>query len=251
MYVKVFFVGLLLCLLLPTIAVYGAALDEYTVHYHYDEAVELEEIQTTFVTLAHVNLRPTPCTSGDRITLIGLGRRVEVTDFRDGVWFAVDYNGQLGYVYAEFLRELPQPGEPGAVGQVEMLEWSVVRTILPKNTPITVIDVRTGLRYQIISFSHGNHADVVPATADDTAIMRQAFGTWTWTPRPIVVLIGDRAIAASINGMPHAGTPISNNNMNGHVCIHFAGSRTHNGNRSHERDHQNAVREAYNTASNW
>ena len=206
------------------------------------------EVQTIFITTARVNLRPTPGTYGERITLVNAGRRVEVTDFRDGAWFAVEYNGMQGYMSAEFLRELPEPGTPG---YVEKIAWSSMRNILPKNTPFTVIDVRSGLSYQMISFSHGNHADVFPATAHDTEIFRQTFGgRWDWTPRPVLVLVGGRTVAASISGMPH-GTGSRNNNMNGHVCLHFLGSRTHNGNRSHERDHQNAVNEAFNTASRW
>jgi len=51
--------------------------------------------------------------------------------------------------------------------------------------------------------------------------------------------------------MPHGGTPSSSNNMSGHLCIHFQGSRTHNGSVGHERDHQRSVTEAYNTASGW
>jgi len=218
----------------------------------YTNGEEDKEVQTTFITTARVNLRPTPSTDQNRITLIGSGRRVEVTDFRDGEWFQVTYNGLTGYLYARFLRELPQPGAHGTPGQVEKIEWSVARNIIPKNTPLTVIDVRTGLSYQITSFSHGRHADVVPATAEDTAIMRQAFGgSWCWTPRPILLLVDGRTLAASINGMPHGGTPNRTNNMNGHICMHFVGSRTHNGSTGHERDHQNAIREAYNTASRW
>jgi len=215
-----------------------------------EEAAQPEpEIQTTFITTSNVNLRPSPSTDGERIILINAGRRVEVTDFRDGVWFAIEYGNWQGYVYAEFLRELPEPGTPG---NVERIEWSSMRNILPQHTPFTVIDVRTGLSYQMISFSHGNHADVFPATAADTAIFRQTFGgRWDWQPRPVVVIAGGRTVAASINGMPHGGSGNVNNNMNGHVCLHFSGSRTHNGNRSHERDHQNAVNEAFNIASRW
>ena len=237
---KVFLISLVLSVFLLPMVAHG---EEYS-----------EEAQTTFVTTARLNLRPTPGTDGGRIALAGVGSRVEVTDFRDGVWFAVEYNGQQGYMYARYLRELNVTGGEAAdaVGQAEMLEWSVLRYIIPRNTPITVIDVRTGLSYQVISFSHGSHADVFPATPEDTEIMRQAFGgSWTWTPRPILVVVGERTFAASINGMPHGGGGNRGNNMNGHVCIHFRGSRTHNGNRHHERDHQNAVQEAFNAASNW
>lgn len=207
------------------------------------------QVEVIFITTSNLNLRPSPSTSGERIALVYAGRRVEVTDLRDGVWFAVSYNGLQGYMYA---RHLAEPGSHGTPGRVEMVEWSVARNILPRNTPITIIDVRTRVSYQVVSFSHGSHADVFPLTADDTETMRQTFGgSWTWTPRPILVVFDGRTVAASINGMPHGGGANRANNMNGHVCIHFLNSRTHNGNQRHENDHQNAVREAYNTASSW
>ena len=111
-------------------------------------------------------------------------------------------------------------------------------------------DVRTGINYRVASFSHGNHADVRPVNADDTAAILLTFGgRWSWDTRPILVHIGDRVIAASINGMPHGGDGTNHgNNMNGHLCIHFYGSRTHNGNRIHEEDHQRSVQEAFNSA---
>ena len=127
-----------------------------------------------------------------------------------------------------------------------LLEWSYVSTILPRNTPVTITDVRTGLTYRVNSFSHGSHADVFPVSPEDTATLLRTFnGQWTWDTRPIWVHINGRKVAASINGMPHGGTGNRGNNMNGHICIHFRGSRTHNGSRFHERDHQNSVMEAY------
>jgi len=127
-----------------------------------------------------------------------------------------------------------------------LLDWSYVRNILPRNTPVTVTDVRTGLTYRVNSFSHGNHADVFPVGPEDTATLLRTFnGQWSWDTRPIWVHINGRKVAASINGMPHGGGGGNGNNMNGHICIHFRGSRTHSGSRFHERDHQNSVMEAY------
>jgi len=248
MYIKAILASLLVSIILLPAAVFAAEYDDAAPY----DAIVLEEyeeeIQTIYITTANLNLRSQPTTDSERVTLAPAGSRVEVTDFRDGEWFAVIFNGYTGYMYAEFLRELPQPGTPG---EVQMLEWSYVRNVLPLNVPVTVIDVRSGLSYQVMSFSHGRHADVVTATADDTAIMRQTFGRWDWTPRPILLIFGDYTIAASINGMPHGGNPNPSNGLNGHFCIHFVGSRTHNGSTGHERDHQNAIREAYRTASAW
>ena len=213
---------------------------------YYDEEPEMPLI---FRTTANLNLRSGPGTQYTRLTTINNGRLVYVTDLRDGEWFAVEVNGQVGYMFSEFLVEVVDAATIAAEinGYVERLHWSEARQIVTIGTTLTVIDVRTGITWQMASFSNGNHADVEPLTAADTAAMLQAWGgRWCWQPRPIHVIVGDRILAASLNGMPHAGSTRSGNNMNGHVCMHFYGSRTHNGNRSHERDHQNAVNEAFN-----
>ncbi|MCL1997831.1 MAG: hypothetical protein FWG65_03600 [Turicibacter sp.] len=127
-----------------------------------------------------------------------------------------------------------------------LIDWSQARNTLPRNTPVMITDVRTGITYWMNIFSMGNHADAFAVSAADTATVLRTFnGRWSWNTRPIWVHVGDRKYAASINGMPHAGGPRNGNNMNGHLCIHFRGSRTHSGSRTHERDHQNSVMEAY------
>jgi len=227
---------------------------------HYQEYIPYtyeddEEAPMRFRTTANLNLRSNPSTTAARITTVNRGSIVYATDLRDGEWFAVTVNGQAGYMYAAFLTEAPQAAvsATGEVviseinGTVERLHWSEARQLTTIGTTLTIIDVRTGITWQMASFSNGNHSDVEPLTAADTAAMQQAWGgRWCWTPRPVHVIVGDRVLAASLNGMPHAGWTRRDNNMNGHVCLHFYGSRTHNGNRSHERDHQNAVNEAFN-----
>jgi len=249
MYIKAFIASLLFCIILLPTTVLGLEIED--VGYIYGDTAnfdEYEKIQATFVTTARLNLRCSPSTDGERITTVNAGSRVEIVAFRDGVWFAVEYDGMQGYMYAEFLRELSDSDLPG---QVELLAWSTMSSLIPKHTPLTVIDVRTGLTFQMISFSHGSHADMFTTTTEDTDILRQAFGgRWCWEPRPMLLIIGERTFAASMSGMPHGGGS-RGNGMNGHVCMHFLYSRTHNGNTSHERNHQNAVHEAYNTASSW
>ncbi|MCL2224374.1 MAG: SH3 domain-containing protein [Defluviitaleaceae bacterium] len=208
-----------------------------------------EHEPVTFITTSRLNLRTAPGTYNERIRTVNPGTRVEVLDFGCGYWFEVYHNGTTGFMYAAHLRELGDG--TSAFGEVELLHWSYARYVMTLGTIATLIDVRTGLSWQVASFSNGNHADIETITAEDTAIKLQAFGSWTWTPRPVIVLINDRTIAASVNGMPHAGWTRSGNNMNGHVCLHFLGSTTHRPAAQHVRDHQNAVMEAYNTALTW
>ena len=254
-------ISILLSILLMPAAIFGADLEDHHESIYYRQnivaqvaAEHMEELNTSFVTTARLNLRPTPSTDLAPITLVQTGRVVEVIDFLDGEWFRVDYQGTIGYMYAEFLTpatpEVMEIIETASAsvsytGNAEMIPWSQMTNILPQNTPFTVVDVRTGISWQMKSFSHGNHADVFTVTQNDTNAMLRAFGgSWTWTPRPILVQTGGRTVVASMSGMPHAGGQRNGNGMNGHVCIHFYGSRTHNGNRSHEAEHQNAVQEA-------
>ena len=115
---------------------------------------------------------------------------------------------------------------------VEMLSWwEGVRPILPLHTPIRITDIGTGIYYYVISMSNGNHADVETITAEDTALLDESFN-WvrTWSARPVWVTIGDRVFSAAIHNMPHEGWTVHGNNMNGHLCLHFYESRTHNTN---------------------
>lgn len=230
---KIILVGLLLTII-------------FAVHAHADYAADT----ATYITTSNLNLRTGPGTGYTRLTTVQAGTQVTVTDRRDGTWFAVIVGERTGYMYAQWLAELAATAHTS--GTLELVQWSEARDIVTRGYIFTVIDVRTGLSWEMASFSIGSHADVETITAADTATMRQAFGgSWTWTPRPVVVVARGRALAASINGMPHAGWTRSGNNMNGHVCLHFQGSLTHNRTISHERDHQAAVLEAFRYGARW
>jgi|GEM_PF-5647379 len=58
-----------------------------------------------YKTTDNVNLREGPSTDFNKITTVPKGSTVSVTDFLDYEWFLVDYNGQAGYMKAEFLTE--------------------------------------------------------------------------------------------------------------------------------------------------
>jgi len=219
------------------------------------EVVAESAFPRTYITNGNgVRLRTVPSTEGNIIRNVPINNRVYVTAVVNAEWLAVTHNGTPGYMASQWLRPCDGNVVHTNVGAIELLDWwTEARPLMRTGMAVTIIDVRTGIRYQVASFSNGNHADVEPITAHDTAEMLRAFGgRWCWQPRPVLVVLPcGRTLAASINGMPHAGWTNNNNNMNGHVCLHFLNSRTHNGNRSHERDHQNAVQEAFNTASRW
>jgi hypothetical protein len=114
--------------------------------------------------------------------------------------------------------------------RIEMLEWKVVNTLLPKYSKFTVLDIRTGKQFNVQRRAGSHHADVQPLTAKDTKIMKKIYGgKWSWKRRAVLIITNDRMIAASMHGMPH-GAGALDNNFPGHFCIHFYGSTTHSTN---------------------
>ncbi|MFH1879759.1 MAG: peptidoglycan-binding protein, partial [Bacillota bacterium] len=123
------------------------------------------------------------------------------------------------------------------------LDWFLdnVSSVIPKNARFTVKDVRTGKTFTAIRWSGTNHLDAEPAAADDTAAFKSIYrGTWSWDRRPILILYKGKVYAASMNGMPHGTTTIADNDFDGHFCIHFKNSKTHETNQI-DSEHQAAV----------
>ena len=220
---------------------------------------------TDFVVSGNVNLRTGPSTNHDIIELLSAGTTIELWDFDPFTWSQVRANGQMGYISSQFIvaawefeemqlvaaGQFVYPTAPSHIGTIELLPWSEARRVWSRGDIAQITDVRTGIVYHVRNMGNGNHSDVETVTQADTNAMRQTYGgVWSWATRPVIVSVNGRHIAASINGMPHAGATIVGNGMQGHVCIHFRGSRTHNGNRRHEQDHQNAVMEAFNVWAN-
>ncbi|HPF88386.1 MAG TPA: peptidoglycan-binding protein [Candidatus Limiplasma sp.] len=111
-----------------------------------------------------------------------------------------------------------------------VLDWfeDNVSAVIPKHATFTIKDVRTGKTFKAKRWSGVNHLDAEPLTAEDTATMKSIYGgSWSWSRRPILILYKNKVYAASMNGMPHGTTTISGNNFDGHFCIHFKNSKTH------------------------
>jgi hypothetical protein len=247
---KWFVIFLLSVFLFSPMAVYGFALDTscWVGEETEDEENEGETVNT-FVTTAPLNLRPAPTTDVPRIVLAPQGSLVQVTDFRDGEWYAVIFNGYSGFMFAEFLKPyniIPFVApDLDNLAPVEIVDWHTANGLFPFNESVTVIDVRTGTSWQVARFGGDLHADVETVTAEDTANMLRAFNhRWTWDPRPILVIIDGRTLAASIGGMPHGIVTNFRNNVHGHFCLHFFGSLVHGASGVDPR-HHNAVIEAF------
>lgn len=121
------------------------------------------------------------------------------------------------------------------------MEWSKVDSIFPRESKAIITDVETGLSLEVKRLYGTNHADVEPLTAQDTRILRSIYGgSWSWERRSVIVYVDNHLIAGSINGKPHGGAAIENNNFPGHICLHFKNSRLHN-NGTKDPEHQNMI----------
>lgn len=115
--------------------------------------------------------------------------------------------------------------------------------IYPRGSVAKVIDVDTGTTFHMKRTGGSYHADAEPVSKEDTEKIKQIWGGWSWKRRAVIVEIGGVRIAASMHGMPHAYQYVSNNGMDGHVCIHFYKSRTHIRNQE-DAEHQAMVLKA-------
>lgn len=121
------------------------------------------------------------------------------------------------------------PSKSGAI----LEDWNTgfINSAWARGTKAKITDVVTGTSYWVQRKGGTKHVDAEPLTANDTKIMDEVFGhksTWT-NIRAIVVWIDGKPYAAAQNFMPHGEASISDNNFDGHFCIHFLHSRTHGG----------------------
>ncbi|WP_051688114.1 hypothetical protein [Desulfofalx alkaliphila] len=120
-----------------------------------------------------------------------------------------------------------------------LIPWSEARHIFGRFVKGTVEDIDTGLRFDVQRREGRYHADVQPLTARDTAIMKEIYeGEWSWRRKAVVVEVDNMRIAASMSGMPHGAGAIKHNEFDGHFCLHFLDSTTHNNPESTNLAHQ-------------
>lgn len=130
-------------------------------------------------------------------------------------------------------------------GHGELLTWSWARWVFPVGGTATVTDLQTGRKFRVYHMGGSNHADCEPLTAADTAIMYELYGRkWSWATRPVLLTVGGRTFAASINGQPHGHQTIRNNNFDGQFCLYFYDSKGHSSNAVNPRHQADVLRAA-------
>ena len=142
----------------------------------------------------------------------------------------------------------------------EKIDWFTggIQEMLPRGSKFKIYDVKTGIVFWAYRQAGGKHMDIETLSAADSERLCQIYGTKTlqeivdrnmWYPRrACLVTIGTRTFACSLDGMQHGDDTISNNGMDGQVCLHFTNSTGHSPNAPVSDSHKEAIEYAYNHA---
>ena len=112
---------------------------------------------------------------------------------------------------------------PPSASQVRYANWfNEIRAIARSMPDVVIYDPVSGLHFNLHMFSFGKHADSETPTAADTAILNQVVGVNTWTPKYVWVVFPDgKVYIASIHSHGHEVDHTPNNDLEGHICLHF------------------------------
>lgn len=192
--------------------------------------------------------------TGSAVKTLKVNTKISVSAY-NSKWAKVTVGGSNYFMYLSSISKtkinvIPDNGSTvmPASGTAKEADWwtSGIASKFAVGDVVTVTDVETGIAWQEKRTGGTNHADTQPLTADDTAAMKKACGTFSWTRRAVFVTVDGVNYAASINTMPHgSGDSVPGNNYNGHHCIHFTNSRTHGTNKVCSL-HQGAIKKALN-----
>ncbi len=118
-------------------------------------------------------------------------------------------------------------------------------SVLKKGEYGMLYDIESGTVISIKRMGGSSHADIEPATKDDTAKLLQMCGDkFSWDSRSVILIANGKCVAAAINTMPHGDQTITDNGYDGQFCLHLYNSRTH-GSDSINSEHQKAIYNAY------
>lgn len=106
----------------------------------------------------------------------------------------------------------------------------------------TLTDLQTGKSFNVYVQSTGQHADVEPLTANDTAIMCSIYGVGraediNYVRRAMIATVGNYQFVCSMYGEAHGSEVIgAENNYDGQFCVHFRQSKTSDTKLVHEEN---------------
>lgn len=141
-------------------------------------------------------------------------------------------------------------GNGPAASQVKLLMWyTEIKPTIKSGQTVLVYEPKSGSSFKLRFYSLGRHADSEPLTAQDTAIMKAAWGgKFSWDEKPVYVLLPSGTWAlASMHCMPHLSGSIKDNDFDGHLCVHFPRTMEETA----QKDPKNGVRHQKDIRKAW
>lgn len=125
-------------------------------------------------------------------------------------------------------------------GNVYSLDWFANGyTLINAYTNVSIYDCNTGVTWNAKYINGKNHADVIPASATDAALLTAYSITGSYVRRPVIVTINGTKYAGSMYAVGHGATSYCSW-FSGVMCVHFTGSKTHTSGKV-DADHQSAI----------
>lgn len=129
--------------------------------------------------------------------------------------------------------------------KVLAVDWEVANAILECYTPYRLIDIKSGISIMVERIGGKNHADIETIDSNNTMLLYEIYdNNLSWNRRPVYIEYSDNVfLCASLSGFPH-GENKGENNLNGHLCLHFKNSKTHGSNKI-DKTHQKNIEYAF------
>lgn len=185
-----------------------------------------------------------PSTSARKI-LVKKHTKVYVINSKDN--FYLVYNSKKtakGYILKKYISR--NKTDDSWKSKVVKMNWfGSGQNVVKKGKYAQLYLIKTGQTIKIKRMGGTNHADIEPATKQDTEkLYKMTNYCWSWKTYPVILISDGKYVAASINAMPHGEQTILNNNFAGEICLHLTGSKTHETNQINV-EHQKSINEAY------
>ncbi|MEG0845742.1 MAG: SH3 domain-containing protein [Niameybacter sp.] len=187
----------------------------------------------TETTVGGVKVRKLPSAKSTLLKTLDSNQVVNVLGQNEKWYNVVLEDGTEGFIYKSQLSDERLNMIQSKVYEaqkIEVLNWSNAKSVVPRGAIVTIEDVYTGKTFKVKRTFGTNHADVEALTLEDTKIIKNIWGGFSWERRPVIVHINGRMLAAALAGMPHAGSSLNavkNNGMSGVLDLHFIGSKRH------------------------
>lgn len=106
------------------------------------------------------------------------------------------------------------------------LDFKDIDFLLPIGEKMEIIDLKTKTSFVVQRTGGNYHFDVEPIDVENSEIIFELSDKdWSWKRHPVLVKLNDIAyLPASIVFYPHGRNTIDNS-FNGHMCLHFKGSK--------------------------